>query len=729
MNIFKGNILQSKIVFVMAVLIIFAGCAGIQTSGKTVIDPTVKTAFGQVKGYVDQETLIWKGVPFASAPVGALRWAPPEAPLPWDGVREATTSAKKCTQLQSTIDWNRTGILDPDSSEDCLYVDIYRPEHPSHPGLLPVYVYIHGGSNFMGAASQYDGKVLAKQSDVVAVYVQYRLGPMGWFSHPAVQTGGTDRLADSGNFGTLDNVQALKWIQKNIQSFGGDPQNVTITGESAGAHNVMNLVVSPHGKGLFQRAMSQSGGMATVTTASARNSANGIIEKVIRYKENVGVTEAAARRTAMEKDGTLKAYLNGIDSGTFFMAHLKFPPLPGFPAIEDGTVIPTGGWMPAIKAKEHNIVPIILGSNEYESKPFMPLLFGIVKPLGMPSSPYTWFNLSDVVKGTPKKDGGVFTLNDVLPTQADKDLYEITGYYGSQNWTAKYVDTVAREMAKVQDNVYAYFFKWGGIGSGPSPFDFVYGAGHSGEIPFFFGAEKGLFGYPFVSANEAGRKELQKAMMKYLENFAWTGNPNNPSGTASLMEWKRWSNDQGAPKKIVFNASFDKANIVMMNEELTIEGVMAELNKKISSLPENAQKAAKAFQWNIPWPIARAATSSPSTASSLSIPAKPIRDFKEIEGKWEGKLDSPGWSTPMTLIFKDDGSGDAFVPENSPVFMFSDKGRFPMERKLVDGKIRQKNLISGAMSTTTLHEEGSKRFLNSQTDDGTQKGIYEPALK
>jgi para-nitrobenzyl esterase len=724
MKIFKGNTLQSKIVFVMACLLIFAGCAGVQTSGKTVIDPTVKTVFGQVKGYVDQETLIWKGVPFASAPVGTLRWAPPKDPLPWDGVREAMTSAKKCTQLQSTIDWIRTGILDPDSSEDCLYVDIYRPNHPSHPGLLPVYVYIHGGSNFMGAASLYDGKVLAKQSDVVAVCVQYRLGPMGWFYHPAIQTGGTDRLTDSGNFGTLDNVQALKWIQKNIQSFGGDPGNVTITGESAGAHNVMNLVVSPLGKDLFQRAMSQSGGMTTATMASARNTANSIIEKVIRYKENIDAPTATTRRTAMEKDGTLKAYLNGIDAGTFFLAFQKFGMPPNFPAIEDGTVMPTGGWIPTIRAGKHNIVPVILGSNEYESKPFMPLFFGFVKPLGVPSGPYTWFNLGDAVKGNPKKDGGVFTLNDVLPTQADKDLYEITGYYGSQNWTAKYVDTVAREMAKIQDNVYAYFFKWGGIGSGPSPFDFVYGAGHSGEIPFFFGAEKGLFNYPFVPANEAGRKELQQAMMKYLQNFAWTGSPNDPSGKASLPGWQKWSNDQGAPKKIVFDASFDKAKIMMMNEELTIEGVMAELNKKISSLPENAQKAAKAFQWNIPWPIAQAATPSPSPTSSLSMPAKPIRDFKEVAGKWEGKLDGPGWSTPATLIINDDGTGDTIVPNDSPIFMFSDKGHFPMKRELIDEKIRSKNLIAGTFSTVTLHEEGGKRFLKIRTDDGTQNGIF-----
>ena len=111
---------------------------------------------------------------------------------------------------------------------------IYTVRNIPHPGFLPVYVFIHGGSNNFGFAGDYDGRVLAKLSDVVVVIVQYRLGPLGWLFHPAVQTGGTDRLADSGNFGTLDNIQALKWIQKNIRSFGGDPGKVTITGSLPG---------------------------------------------------------------------------------------------------------------------------------------------------------------------------------------------------------------------------------------------------------------------------------------------------------------------------------------------------------------------------------------------------------------------------------------------------------------------------------------------------------------
>jgi para-nitrobenzyl esterase len=154
-------------------------------------------------------------------------------------------------------------------------------------------------------------------------------------------------------------------------------------------------------------------------------------------------------------------------------------------------------------------------------------------------------------------------------------------------------------------------FKWGGIGSGPSPFDFIYAAGHAAEIAFFFGSDQGLFGYPFVPANEAGRKDLQRAMMEYLKHFAWAGNPNcsfrsspwseNWSKFTRLPKWKEWSNKLGAPKAIVFDADFDRAHITMMTEELTVEGVTAELNTAISGLSAGAKGTALLFQFSSPW--------------------------------------------------------------------------------------------------------------------------------
>ena len=235
------------------------------------------TEYGKVEGLYNEETdtYAWLGVPYAKPPVGDLRWRAPQDPEPWDGIRDATEQCSECTQLYTPPNWIRQDFAV--GSEDCLYLDIYSPK--TRKKDLPVYVWIHGGSNNFGSAKQYNGSMLASRSNVVVVVVQYRLGPLGWFTHPALRKG--DPLDDSGNFGTLDTIKALKWIRNNIRAFGGDPRNVLITGESAGAHNVMKLVISPLAKGLFHKAMSQSGGMATISVEDGENLANSTIEKYL----------------------------------------------------------------------------------------------------------------------------------------------------------------------------------------------------------------------------------------------------------------------------------------------------------------------------------------------------------------------------------------------------------------------------------------------------------------
>jgi para-nitrobenzyl esterase len=573
----------------------------------------VKTAHGVLKGYAADDVLIWKGVPYAKPPVNDLRWKAPQEPAHWQGVRNATQPAKKCTQLLVDKDWIRTGEVDPDSSEDCLFVDVYRPQRATYPKeKLPVYVWVHGGSNHSFSSKDYDWSALANRSDVVVVSVQYRLGPLGWLFHPAIQTGGKDQLADSGNFGTLDTIQALKWVNKNIAAFGGNPNNVLVTGESSGAHNTMNMVISPLAKGLFHKAMSESGGMTPVTPAAARTQANTVIEKLIKYKENVDAETAKKRRIEMEEKSTLGDYLRATAAGDFYVGMLKSGALPTFPVVEDGSVMPAGGWMPAIKAGKYNKMPIILGSNEDELKSFLPRWAGWVKPQGVPPGKYSWNALLNVLM---KKDKEPTTVDEVLPTQHDRDVYNLASYYGGQNWKAKFVDSVARELANVQDDVYAYLFKWGGVGSGPSPFDFIYGSGHTGEICFFEGSSscKGLFDFPFVAENEAGRKQLQYVMMDYLANFAWTGNPNsrlpdssgrgNRSSSSYFPKWNKWSNAEGGSKSIVFDADFNSAKIGMLTGEVTFEGTQADLEAAMTSknFTDKEKVAARIFLLTKPW--------------------------------------------------------------------------------------------------------------------------------
>ena len=196
---------------------------------------------GSIIGFeTEQGADAWLGIPFAEAPVGELRWAAPRDPEPWTEARLAQAFASPCVQL--AVDMEGSGI-DPEAnygSEDCLYLNVYTPKGSSIETAsrqLPVMFWIHGGGNSIGEASQFDGSLLANEQDVVVVTINYRLGPLGWFRHPEITGNGKTALDRSGNFGTLDQIKALTWTRDNISAFGGDPNNVTIFGESAGGPN------------------------------------------------------------------------------------------------------------------------------------------------------------------------------------------------------------------------------------------------------------------------------------------------------------------------------------------------------------------------------------------------------------------------------------------------------------------------------------------------------------
>lgn len=541
---------------------------GFVFAGQKQFPTVVETRYGKVAGFYNTDsTVAWKGVPFAKAPVGDLRWKAPQDPEAWDGVRDATEDCTPCTQLITGADWIRTDTAE--GSEDCLYLSIYRPIADKK--NLPVYVWIHGGSNNFGKALHYDGSAIANRSNMVMVVLQYRLGPFGWLTHPALRHG--DPLDDSGNFGTLDNIKALEWIQDNIGAFGGDPGNLTITGESAGAHNVMNLVISPLAAGLFHRAMSQSGGMTTDSVEEGEAQAELTIAALLAAD---GLTEVPG--------GEVEAYLRSKSSAEIFEAYYaSYFTLPTYDAYQDGHVLP-GSVVATIRSGNYNKVAIILGANQYETKAFMPL-YG-------PSFGVPWWDLRfEVLEGNQ-------LLDDVLPTDFDKALYEVTGYYGSRNWRAKFVDERARALKEQQERVYAYQFNWGGPGSGAEPFDFIYGAGHAMEIAFFFGSDTSLWGYGYNPDNDtAGRQALSDAMMAYLANFAKTGNPNG----SGLPVWQKWYNKEGKSKVMVFDANFDEALLNMSDEEVTFAGVVAELGAAIGTWDPADQVAWGWLPWWFQW--------------------------------------------------------------------------------------------------------------------------------
>uniref|UniRef100_A0A8B9JJP0 Carboxylic ester hydrolase n=1 Tax=Astyanax mexicanus TaxID=7994 RepID=A0A8B9JJP0_ASTMX len=223
--------------------------------------PVVQTKLGALKGeYLTvkgKDTVVhsYLGVPFAKPPLGPLRLAPPQPAEAWEGVRDATQQPYMCLQKRKfLLDIIKTMSVNteiPEVSEDCLYLNIYTPSKPDEDAKLPVLVWIHGGGFVLGAAAMQDGSGLAAYQNVVVVIIQYRLGLTGFFS-----TG--DEHAP-GNYGLLDQLAALQWVQENIQSFGGDPAKVTIFGESAGGVSVSLQILSPMSAGLFRYAIAQSG--------------------------------------------------------------------------------------------------------------------------------------------------------------------------------------------------------------------------------------------------------------------------------------------------------------------------------------------------------------------------------------------------------------------------------------------------------------------------------------
>jgi para-nitrobenzyl esterase len=553
-------------------------------STKNAAQTTVSTAYGMVAGVADPyvETWVWKGIPYAKPPIGALRWKAPQDPAPWDAIRHSNKNYSPGIQPVENMIWIPTDQLK--GSEDCLYLDIYRPK--AYASKLPVYFWIHGGGNFQGQASIYWSSLLAMKLKAVVVVIQYRLGPFGFFTHPALHSGGTE-IEKSGNFGTLDQIKALQWVQKNITGFGGDPNNVTIAGESAGGFDVLNLMISPLSKGLFHKAVVQSAGCANIPVSRGVDQANVLIDNLLVADGTCAdVTRAAAVRASMSNP-QIESYLRGKRADQIVRVIMKNAPTSflkfTYPLI-DGVVIP-GTPVSVFESGNYNKVPVILGGNEYEMKPFLPTYLGSTPT----SSGHTWANVYNVL-GLAQPS---MTLDEFMPPNGpDRALYERIGKYASLTWKEAMVDSLARILKKHQDNVYCYLFKWGGVGSGSPPFDFLVGAGHAFELPLFFGLPTDIWNAGSVTkTNIQGRYALSEAILSYAGTFTATGNPNRVG--SGLPVWEEWSNKAGEPKYISLDADFTRARIGMMNQEVTKTELLAQIN----ALPASERNMITSLSW------------------------------------------------------------------------------------------------------------------------------------
>jgi para-nitrobenzyl esterase len=549
--------LRAAVTSLLATLIVVvsvcaSGCARSESEPR-LPDPTSRrlTRSGEVVGFQGRYgSHAWLGIPYAKPPVGALRWRAPQPPDAWTGTRQALDFGSPCTQFASPIGGVKGPVGTAVGSEDCLYLNVYGPrlaaaDVSNGAPRLPVMMWIHGGGNTIGEAGFYNGGNLAVTEGVIVVTLNYRLGPFGWFRHPALRGEGASELDRSGNFGTLDLIRGLEWVRDNIAAFGGDPDNVTIFGESAGGTNVFTLLLSPRARGMFHRAIVQSGGVHLSTVAEGENltdaaeagdasSSNEVLLRLLTKDGTAAGRAAAQTRLAAMNDAAVERYLRGK---TNFDILSVYTPMRGMGMVEmpklfrDGVVLPQEEPMRCLARPDcYNRVPVMLGTNRDENKLFL---------------------FADPAR--------VRKLLWIFPRLRDEPRYNLSAEYMAKMWKATGADEPAAAMRAVQGpSVFVYRFDWDEeprvMGADLSV---MLGAAHGFEIPFVFGHfDLGRAGNMiFTKANEPGRMELAAKMMSYWAEFAYAGAPGH-GRDARLPEWTPWDETTAvAPKFVVFDTA------------------------------------------------------------------------------------------------------------------------------------------------------------------------------
>lgn len=528
------------------------------------------TTEGTLTGTVDSNgTLVWKGIPYASAPINDLRWKAARPAESRSGDYLSLAFPPPCPQLAHLqINVPLSQIGDVVGKEDCLYLNIWTPDFATLPQgeeRRPVMFWIHGGGNTAGESAIFDGKVLAEKYGVIVVTTNYRLGALGYFSHPALRDNASARLDTTANFALTDLIQALQWLQTNIRAFGGDPERVMIFGESAGAANVGALLASPEAAGLFHRAAMQSGGFGWATRNQAENhvseggnpaSARELISKLLVADGSAQTLTEAHQLQASMSPSELRTYLLGkspqqlladFDGSRFGM--YPYPTL-----IRDGIVLPDSEPYAVFRSGLYNQVPIMTGTNRDESKIFMA------------------FNPEFVPGGLPL-------------LIKDPDYFNLAAHYQSTLWRARAVDEFASATAGQNHPVYAYRFDWD---EAPkilwNDLAILIGASHFFEIPFVFNTPDTFtvkIGSPllFTKAEAEGRQILADSMSSYWAAFAYDGDPGQGVNNTEPATWTPWTQNGDADNIILFDSMNDQG-IRMTNSQVSIAGVREALQQE-----------------------------------------------------------------------------------------------------------------------------------------------------
>ena len=465
--------------------------------------PVVSVSQGEVRGQQEGSLSVFRGIPYAAPPVGDLRWKPPSAPAAWDGVFDASAFGPSC--VQPPLPPSSVYYDPPEaSSEDCLSLNIWVPEDAEN---APVMVWIHGGSLRMGGAAQpvYDGAAYAERG-VVFVSINYRLGVLGWLPHPELVAESPEGL--SGNYGLMDQIAAHEWVQENIGAFGGDPSNVTVMGESAGALSVSFLLTSPPADGLFDKAIVQS--------TNARNFAElGRESYDLPPAEYIGsdlfakldLNSLAEARAADAQEITNRSTLAGYTP--------------------EGTI--DGSYLPlqineAFDAGEVASVSILAGFNSGETRTYRMLLPSV------PDSPAAY---EAAIRARYGVDADVF-----LTLYPPDDLEESMLAVNRDNVFGWATERIAHKTVEAGRPAYFYVFDY----CYPSMAERDLCSFHASELPFVFGTVGEANSYPpqwpKPPAKEA--EALSSMLVDYWASFAMSGQPSSPKGP----DWAAYNDNQ-----------------------------------------------------------------------------------------------------------------------------------------------------------------------------------------
>jgi para-nitrobenzyl esterase len=461
----------------------------------------VKVDTGRLKGVESGGLIIFKGVPFAAPPVGDLRWLAPQPAKKWSEVRSAAEYGSDCMQLPFPSD---AAPLGTKPNEDCLYLNVWTPSlRPAQ--KLPVMVWIYGGGFVNGGSSPavYDGSQFAKRG-VVFVSFNYRLGRFGFFAHPALTK--EDPTGLLGNYGYMDQIAALEWVQRNIAAFGGDPGNMTLFGESAGGGSVHTLLTSPLAKGLFQKAIIESGGGRGLLGGPRYLSHEGLggtpsAESVgLAFAQKAGVPGEDSTALRALRKLPAESVVDGLNMATMFT------PTYGGPMIDGRIVVepPDAAYLAGRWSK----MPVMVGANS------MDIGFGRAKTK---DELFAQFGAnSDKAKAAYDPDGNAKLPLVVMLVAADQMMIEPSRFMAAMASAAgqpayEYRFTYVAESMRKQ---------WPG-------------APHATEIPFVFDTVEARYGNDLAPPDKA----TAQAANTYWVNFAKTGNPNG----GGLPDWPAYT--------------------------------------------------------------------------------------------------------------------------------------------------------------------------------------------